>query len=132
MSASRDMVIALGFCLMFSFMSIEARSSEESSVRTKRQTDDWWSLLEDLLYENDSGSQDEAEEENVLICRNCTVVVQAAPNGTVAPAAGETTPGTAVNPGAPTPASPATPAPATAAPPTAAPATTTADPAASG
>ncbi|XP_037729709.1 UV excision repair protein RAD23 homolog B [Drosophila subpulchrella] len=141
MSARRDTIFALGFCLMFSFLSIEARSLEESSVKTKRDTNDWWSLLEDIIYDNDSGSDDDADDENILICRNCTVVVQAAPNGTAdgstaAPAAEGPAPGSTVGtpvtpsgstPGAPPPAPSETPAPATtAAPPAVTPATTTA------
>jgi len=33
----------------------------------KRDTNDWWSLLEDIIYDNDSGSDDDADDEN--ICR---------------------------------------------------------------
>ncbi|XP_016925053.4 uncharacterized protein [Drosophila suzukii] len=135
MSARRDKIIVLGFCLTFSLLSIEARSLKENSVRTKRDTNDWWSLLEDIIYDNDSGSDDDADDENILICRNCTVVVQAAPNGTAdgstaAPAAEGAATGstvvTTVTPVAPPPASPETPAPATTAATTAVtPATTT-------
>ncbi|KMZ04907.1 predicted GPI-anchored protein 58 [Drosophila simulans] len=147
MSARRDILFAVGLCLMFSLLSINARSLEETSVKTKRDTD-WWTILEDILYDNDSDS-DDADDENVLICQNCTVVVQAAPNATAdgstaAPQAAGAAPGSSPGapatppgstPGAPAPVAPETPAPSapatspqpvvtappTAAPPTAAP-----------
>ncbi|EDW43041.1 4-O-methyl-glucuronoyl methylesterase 1 [Drosophila sechellia] len=141
MSARRDILFAVGLCLLFSLLSINARSLEEISVKTKRDTD-WWTILEDILYDNDSDS-DDVDDEHVLICHTCTVVVQAAPNATAdgstaapqaapgsSPGAPATPPGS--TPGAPAPVAPETPAPsapatspqpAVTAPPTAAPPT---------
>ncbi|EDW96508.1 arabinogalactan protein 1 [Drosophila yakuba] len=140
MSARRAILFAVGLCLMSSFLSIEARSLENTSVKTKRDTD-WWTLLEDIIYDSDSDSED-ADNENYLICRNCSVIVNAAPNatadgGTAAPqpgaaATGSTPVSPATSPGSPpgaqvpvapetpAPSAPATPPPVTA-PPTAAP-----------
>ncbi|EDV49933.1 vitelline membrane protein Vm26Ab [Drosophila erecta] len=107
MSASRAILFAVGFLgLMLSFLSTEARSLENTSVKTKRDTD-WWTLLEDIIYDSDSES-DDVDNENVLICRNCTVVVNAAPNATSDGSTATPQPG-AADPGN-TPGSPATPA----------------------
>ncbi|KAI8044761.1 uncharacterized protein LOC128266151 [Drosophila gunungcola] len=79
MSARRNILIAVGCCLVFNILSIEARSLEGTAVRTKRDSD-WWTFLEDIVY--DSDTDDDVDTESYLICRNCTVVVQSAPNAT--------------------------------------------------
>ncbi|XP_016987105.1 classical arabinogalactan protein 7 [Drosophila rhopaloa] len=126
MSPRRNILVALSCCLLLNCLNIQARSLDESAVKTKRDSSDWWSLLEDIIYEDSSDY--EADNESYLVCRNCTVVVQSAPNatadgGTAAPPAGGTTPAAPV-PVATDP--PATSAPATSAPATSAPATSVA------
>ncbi|XP_017124137.1 classical arabinogalactan protein 9 [Drosophila elegans] len=123
MSARRNILVAVGCCLVFNILTIEARSLEETAVRTKRDSSDWWTLLEDIIY--DSDTDDDVDTESYLICSNCTVVVQSAPNataggGTVAPPAPGSATASPVTPPGSNPAvtaPPATSAPAITAPP---------------
>ncbi|XP_034130668.1 actin cytoskeleton-regulatory complex protein pan1 [Drosophila guanche] len=131
MSTRSELVLILGLCLLLNLLGTHARPEpEQSPAKTKRGSYDWFSsILSDYFDDSDSDS------EEILICRNCTVIVgQKDPNQTAettaapvaptaaaptaAPGAPPVAPPVANPPAAPAapsapPASPAAPAPAT-------------------
>ncbi|XP_026850970.1 actin cytoskeleton-regulatory complex protein pan1 [Drosophila persimilis] len=123
MPARSELILILGFCLLFHLLGTHARPSEQSPAKPKRDAYDWFSsILGDYFDDSDGDS------EEILICRNCTVVIDqkgpsqaaettAAPVGApaVAPTAAPAAPPAAA-PGAPPPAAPAAPPAATVAP----------------
>ncbi|XP_020811253.1 vegetative cell wall protein gp1 [Drosophila serrata] len=107
MSFRRDLFVALACCcLALSFLGTQAKNLPKAAV-SKRDTSDWYSYFDDWLFDSDS---DEGTEK-ILVCSNCTVLVQPVPAGGAAP--GSTTanvdPGTTAPAGTasvPPPASP--------------------------
>ncbi|XP_017036962.1 uncharacterized protein [Drosophila kikkawai] len=81
MSPRRDIFVALSCCcLVLSFLGIQARNLQETAV-SKRDISDWFSYFDDLLYDSDS----DEDTKKILVCSNCTVVVQPVPAGGAAP-----------------------------------------------
>ncbi|XP_022224915.2 uncharacterized protein LOC111075748 [Drosophila obscura] len=70
MSTRSELILVLSLCLLVNLLAAHARPSEQSPARSRRDTYDWFSsLLGDYFDDSDSDS------EEILICRNCTVVI---------------------------------------------------------